>query len=159
MTRFSRPHVMYIVPVGQNPTGSVSTAEIQMWHSADKSCLIFRQWRPHARKRSTIFVSNMASALKFILVSLTRRRHHHRRGRPILLLARGWIQAPFPKNIWSCENWRWTVYRQPCSNLPEVSQPGGLNSWCWNATLIDLTIRDGWFALTRSPKYDDALQS
>jgi DNA-binding transcriptional MocR family regulator len=43
MISLSRPHVMYIVPVGQNPTGSVSTGESQEDQTlADKLRLMFR---------------------------------------------------------------------------------------------------------------------
>ena len=56
-----RPHVMYIIPVGQNPTGAVNMPFLKILTGPELTCS-YRLCLHKGRKRYMIFASNLVEA-------------------------------------------------------------------------------------------------
>lgn len=59
-----RPHVMYIVPIGQNPSGAVSCSSLVIECG---SWPLRRPWGRPGNRKSTIFVLNMVRSAFHVL--------------------------------------------------------------------------------------------
>lgn len=65
-TQSFRPHVMYIIPVGQNPTGAVNISFLEILTGPDLTCSQ-RLCLLQGRKRYMIFASNLVETLPWRL--------------------------------------------------------------------------------------------